>query len=114
MSRPNAIPCIHGCGRLFGGDETLRRHRDNRAERCRSDRELRARGMEKDAGGVWRRIVKTPDVGTVRLFDLRKAGRRARRVRVPDELIPLPGIEGPDTTERKRETRQKMTEGASV
>jgi HNH endonuclease len=49
------LPCIHGCERFFGGDETLRRHRVE--GRCLSDRELKVRNIRKDVNGVWRRSV---------------------------------------------------------
>lgn len=77
--RIRGIPCTFGCGRLFGGDETLKRHRDRRAERCRSDRELLAKGMYTDATGVWRRLVTIHEPEQPTLIDRRQAGVRAKR-----------------------------------
>jgi len=67
------LPCIHGCGRFFGGDETLRRHRFG--DRCLSDRELRRRGMTLDAFGTWRRVVPVKVPTQASLIDRRTVGR---------------------------------------
>lgn len=113
MSPPTAIPCVYGCGRRFGGDETLRRHRDNRSDRCRSDQELRARGMEQDTAGVWRRLVTTKEPSQEALFDRRTAAyRKRRRQEAQDSRASLPGMPGPKDAERTREPRQNVTNGA--
>jgi hypothetical protein len=41
------------CGRRFGGTFGFDRHLDRRKDRCRADRELRARGLRRREDGVW-------------------------------------------------------------
>jgi hypothetical protein len=104
------IPCTR-CHRRFGGHETWSRHFDRRQDRCRGDRELRARGMVQDPAGVWRRVVTVKAPAQAALFDRRTAARRKRRLHVQDGQAAFPGTQELPTHERAREVRQKTTEG---
>lgn len=65
MTRQVAIPCS-ACGRKFGGQQTLDRHKHIAGDqwRCRSDEELRSRGFYRDLWGVWHRGP-NPDQGSL-------------------------------------------------
>lgn len=80
------------CGRDFGGAFAMSRHLDRRADpyRCRTDAELRRRGMHPDVQGVWHR--RAPGAETGVLAGMRRSGGsrtvedRARALRVAKGL----------------------------
>lgn len=80
MAGDMTIPCVE-CGRLFGGDETLRRHLLKRENRCKTEGELKRAGLYSDIEGIWRRTGSRTSLKQAPLMDLRTLPRAAKTVR---------------------------------
>lgn len=96
------MPCPD-CRRTFGGEFAYSRHLDRRADRCRTWRELRRRGLHRDAEGIWRQAAPYGKAGQPRQMVLPgfkartgsrtlESRRSAQRVRktpsAPDSIPP--------------------------